>query len=472
MKTANLQATSNPWRVFWLTSAAVFLVSADATILFVAFAAIQSSFPTATSAHLSWVLNAYIIVYAALLVVAGRLADVHGHRKIFLLGVGIFTLASALCGLSPTPAMLISSRALQAVGAALLTPSSLGLVLAVFPVALRPVVVALWGAVGGLAAAIGPTAGAYIVDQWGWQYAFYVNVPIGLITIVRGFFILREHRSGEHSASPDIVGILLLIAGVGLVSLGVVQSGEWGALGSRTVTAVLAGAAILWFFVFWCRHSASPALDLTLFRSATYSYVNLATFCFGLTFTMMFFGAFFFLTQMWGYSLSLAGLAVSPGPLLVIPVAIATGKVAARMGHRSGLILGSLVYSLSGAWMLWQTGHDPHFLTVWLPGMLLSGVGVGMVLPSLSGAAVHALPANRFGVGIAVNTAARQLGSVFGVAATVLLVGGKDVGLQQFHVLYALLIVGGLLTAAFCLPVDTKPTAAVVSPRAARTPIA
>lgn len=458
MTTVSLHGTSNPWKVFWLTSAAVFLVSVDATILFVAFSSIQETFPSVTGAHLSWVLNAYTIVYAALLVAAGRLADIHGHRRLFLLGVGIFTVASALCGLATTPEVLISSRVLQAVGAAFLTPSSLALVLAAFPAAHRPVAVALWGAVGALAAAIGPSVGSYIVDQWGWQYAFYVNIPIGLITLVRGWRVLKEQHSNERSASPDIVGILLLIFGVGLVSLGVVQSGEWGALSMHTVLAVLAGLFLLLVFIFWSLQSASPALDLRLFRNNTFAYANIATFCFGMTFTMMFFGFFFFLTKIWGYSLSLSGLAVSPGPLLVIPVAIVSGKVAAQMGHRLGLVLGGLIFSLGGAWLLYQTGNEAHFLSVWLPGMLLTGLGVGMVLPSLSGAAVHSLAANRFGVGIAVNTAIRQLGSVFGVAATVLLVGSKSVTLQDFHFLYAMLILGGLLTAAFCLAVNTMPS--------------
>ncbi len=460
MKTMNLQSTSNPWKVFWLTSAAVFLVSIDATILFVAFSAIQNTFPSASAAHLSWVLNAYTIVYAALLVPAGRLADRHGHRRVFLLGVGIFTVASALCGMSPAPAMLIAARALQAIGAALLTPASLALVLAAFPVSRRPIAVALWGAVGALAAAIGPSAGSYIIDQWGWQYAFYVNVPIGMIALVRGFIVLPEHRSATRAGAPDIVSSLLLISGVGLVSLGVVQSGEWGALATSTVSTIGAGVLILLGFVYCSRQSASPALDLSLFRNATYRYVNIATFCFGMTFTMMFFGFFFFLTKMWSYSLSLSGLAVSPGPLLVIPIAIVSGKLAARLGHRPGLILGGIIFSLGGAWLFYRTGTEAHFLSVWLPGMLLTGTGVGMVLPSLSGAAVHSLAANRLGVGIAVNTAVRQLGSVFGVAATVLLVGGKNAGLHDFHSLHAMLVVGGLLTAAFCLMVNTKPSTA------------
>jgi EmrB/QacA subfamily drug resistance transporter len=453
----NTENSVNPWRVFWLTSAAVFLVSMDATILFAAFPAIQQTFPASTSAHLSWVLNAYTIVFAALLVAAGRLADVHGHRRIFLLGVGVFTIASALCGLSSSPEMLIAARVLQAVGAALLTPASLALVLGAFPAPKRPIAVALWGAVGALAAAVGPSVGSYIVDQWGWQYAFYINAPIGLITVVRGYQLLQEQRTAEATARPDVVGILLLIFGVGLLSLGVVQSDAWGIFTTRTVSAVLAGVLLLLAFVIWSRRSESPALDLSLFKNPTYSYVNLATFCFGITFTMMFFGFFMFLTKVWGYSLSLSGLAVTPGPLMVIPVAIITGKIAARVGHRTALVGGGIVFTLGAAWLHFAVGTEPRYLATWLPGMLLTGLGVGMVLPSLSAVAAHSLPPNRFGVGIAVNTAIRQIGSVFGVAVTVVLVGGKNVGLADFQMLYVLLMIGGLATAALCLPVNTRP---------------
>ncbi|MFC5476067.1 DHA2 family efflux MFS transporter permease subunit [Paraherbaspirillum soli] len=459
MLASSSQNTSSPWKVFWLTSVAVFLVSIDATILFISFGAIQKTFPHATSAHLSWVLNAYSIMYAALLVPAGRLADMHGDRKIFLFGVTIFIFASALCGLSPSSEMLIAARALQAVGAALLTPSSLSLVLAAFPPAKRPVAVALWGAVAALAGAVGPSTGAFIVDHFGWQYAFYVNVPIGLISIVRGLSALREHRTGEPAVAPDIFGIFLLISGVGLLSLGVVQSGEWGALDMKTVSAVLTGALLLLAFISWSGKSKAPALDLTLFRSANFSYVNLATFCFGITFTTMFFGFFFFLTKIWGYSLSLSGLAVSPGPLLVIPVAIISGKFAARLGHRVSLVLGGFVFAGGAMWLFIGAGPSPQFLSVWLPGMLLTGLGVGLTLPSLSGAAVHGLPGNRLGVGIAVNTAIRQMGSVFGVAATVLMVGGKNVDLPHFQTLFALLVLGGVLTSVCCLAVDTRPAA-------------
>src|SRR5215207_10005480 len=169
----------SPWRTFAIASVAVFLVSLDATVLYAAFPALRRAFPAASAADLSWVLNAYTVVYAALLVPAGRLADLHGRKLIFTTGVALFILASIACGLAPSVTALVIARAVQAIGAALLLPASLAIVLAAFPSTKRAVVVALWGAVSGLAAAVGPSLGTLLVEHLGWESAFFINVPIG-----------------------------------------------------------------------------------------------------------------------------------------------------------------------------------------------------------------------------------------------------------------------------------------------------
>src|SRR6202158_1971722 len=206
--TRSLEAPSSvAWRTLALTSVAVFVVSLDSTVLYVAFPSIRATFAGVSSAQLSWVLNAYTIVFGSLLVPAGRIADRFGHRRIFLLGVSLFTLASALCGLAPSAAALIASRALQAVGAALLMPSSLALVLDAFPVGRRASAVGLWGAVGALAAAAGPSLGSAIVQSLGWRWALYLNLPVGVIAVLRGRVLLRESRAGEQGDLPDALGI-------------------------------------------------------------------------------------------------------------------------------------------------------------------------------------------------------------------------------------------------------------------------
>jgi EmrB/QacA subfamily drug resistance transporter len=433
----------------------VFLVSMDGTMLFAAFSALRTGFPQATAADLSWVLNAYTVVYAAMLIPSGGLADRHGRKKVFLLGVAVFLSASVACGLAIKVEWLVAARALQAMGAALLTPASLSLVLAAFPTNKRAVAVSLWSAVGGLAAAVGPSLGAFVVASLGWQWAFYLNVPLGLFAIWRGAILLTETRQSTTDRPLDFLGMSLLIIGIGALALSVVQaeSPDWSRYELLGIAGL--GMASIIGFVAWARIAAAPLVDLGLFRNATYSYVNLATLSFGIAFSIMFFTFFFYMKSVWHYSLPLAGLAITPGPLLVTPVAALSGRFASRHGHRPLLVVGCLIYAASGLWFLLVPGTEPAYLTQWLPGALLSGMGVGMVLPSLSGAAVSHLPKDHYAVGSAINQAIRQIGSVMGVALTVLLLGSADLQRAEFNVVYLCHILLALITAVLCLPVNT-----------------
>ncbi|HEX5659420.1 MAG TPA: MFS transporter [Polyangiales bacterium] len=452
-------AVSSPWPVFWVASVAVFLVSLDSTMLFAAFRALRVAFPEVSTADLSWVLNAYTVVYAAMLIPSGGLADTYGRKRVFMFGVSLFLLASAGCGLAGSAAWLVAARAVQAVGAALLTPASLSLVLAAFPQAKRAVAVSLWGAVGGLAAAVGPSLGSFVVDSVGWPWAFYLNLPLGLLAMWRGASVLEESVRPEVKRRVDAVGMALLILSVGSLALGIVKSGE-GSLSLVSLIAILsAGCIAMALFVAWARVSKDPLVDLTLFRNVTYRYVNLATLTFGTAFSIMFFTFFFYMTEVWHYDLPHAGLAITPGPLLVMPTAIITGRLAARFGHRPFLVGGSLIYAASGAWFLLVPGTTPDFVRTFLPGLVLSGLSVGMVLPSLAGAAVNRLPTEHYAVGSAVNQATRQIGSVLGVAITVALLGHGGVGRADFSWVYMTHVTLALLTAVLCLPVDTRPVA-------------
>jgi len=451
---------ASPWPVFWVASIATFLVSLDTTMLFAAFNALRHAFGDASAAELSWVLNAYTVVYAAMLIPAGGLSDTHGRKRVFLLGVALFLAASAACGLAGSVGWLVAARVLQAVGAALLTPASLSIVLAAFPQSKRAVVVSLWGAVGGLAAAIGPSAGSWVVHTFGWPWAFYINLPLGGLALWRGVALLTESAKPAAHRRVDAVGMALLVSAVGAVTLAIVESGEprW----SRLELALMGGTglAAAAAFVAWARRAPEPLVDLALFGNPTYRYVNLATLAFGTAFSMMFLAFFFYMTGVWHFSLPQAGLAVTPGPLLVMPTAIITGRLASRLGHRPFLVGGALLYACSSLWFLLVPGAEPDYLRHWLPGLLMSGVAVGLVLPSLSGAAVSRLPAAHYAVGSAVNQATRQIGSVLGVAITVALLGSAALQHGDFNALYVLHAVLALLTALLCLPVDTKPRAA------------
>lgn len=451
----------SPWPVFWVASTAVFLVSMDGTMLFAAFSALRAGFPRATAADLSWVLNAYTVVYAAMLIPSGGLADKHGRKRVFLGGVALFLAASVGCGLAVSVEWLVAARILQAIGAALLTPASLSLVLAAFPTNKRAVAVSLWGAVGGLAAAVGPSLGSFVIASVGWQWAFYLNVPLGILAIWRGAILLTESKQQANTRPLDVFGMGLLIVGTGALALSIVQSESpaW----SRNAWLGVAGLGLssLVGFVAWARVARAPLFDLGLFRAPTYRYVNLATLTFGTAFSMMFFAFFFYMNSIWHYPLPLAGLAITPGPLLVIPVAAVSGRFASKHGHRPLLLIGCLVFASSALWSLLVPGTSPAYFTQWLPGMLLSGIGVGMVLPSLSGAAVSRLPADHYAVGSAINQAIRQIGSVMGVALTVLLLGGAAVQRADFNAVYLCQMTLALITAALCLPVNTMPMVVV-----------
>jgi EmrB/QacA subfamily drug resistance transporter len=451
-----MMARRSPWPVFRIASIAVFLVSIDATVLYAAFPALRRAFAGATPADLSWVLNAYTVVYAALLVPAGRVADLRGRKQMFLVGLVVFLAASLCCGLAGDVTTLIAMRAIQAIGAALLLPASLSIVLAAFPAEQRAIAVSLWGAVSGLAAAVGPSLGSFLVDHWGWPWAFYLNLPLGGYALWRARS-LDESRNPELGARLDVVGVALLIAGAGALALGVVRSEALGWASPGVIGAIAAGAAAIGLFIAWARRVPSPAIDLSLFRDRTYRYINIATLSFGIAFAMMFFQNFLFTTGIWHYSVAHAGLAAAPGPLLVIPTSIVAGRFAARHGHKPLLVIGSVIFALGGVWFIVMPGAEANYWGTWFPGMLFTGTGVGMVMPSLSAAAVAHLPPARFGVGSAVNQAVRQMGAVLGVALTVAIAGRASLQLSDFHTLCACQIGLALITALACLPVDTRP---------------
>jgi EmrB/QacA subfamily drug resistance transporter len=451
---------ASPWPVFWVASVAAFLVSLDSTMLYSAFGALRAGFPTASAAEMSWVLNAYTVVYAAMLIPAGGLSDAHGRKRVFMLGVTLFIAASAACGLAGSVEWLIVARVLQAVGAALLTPASLSIVLAAFPQNKRALTVSLWGAVGGFAAAVGPSLGSFVIENIGWPWAFFINLPIGALSLWFGAYLLTESTRSAHRPKVDGVGMALLVLAVGAMALAIVESESPAWSRAQLVAVAVTGAIALVAFVVWARNVRAPLVDLDLFRHPTYSAVNAATLSFGIAFAMMFFAFFFYVSNVWHYSQARAGLAIAPGPLMVIPVAILSGRLAGRYGHRPFLVGGALLFACAGLWFLLVPGAEPAYVTQWLPGLFLGGAAVGLVMPSLSGAAVSKLPAAHYAVGSAVNQATRQIGAVIGVAITVLLLGHGALQRGDFDLLYKWHIGLALLTALLCTLVNTRPAVA------------
>jgi EmrB/QacA subfamily drug resistance transporter len=448
---------ASPWAILAVTSLAVFAVMLDALVLFVAFPSIERSFSAVSSAELSWVLNGYTIVYGALLVPAGRFADRVGRKRVFLAGAALFTSASMLCALAAAPAWLIAARVLQAVGGAMLTPTSLALTLAAFSQQRRPVAVALWGAVGALAVVAGPPLGSLAVELAGWPGIFFLNLPVGLAALLIGRAIIPESRDEASSPLPDLLGIVLLIASAALLAFGVIESAAWGWGSAWVIGTLFGGAFALMAFVVRSSRVVSPALDLTLFRERTFSLANAGVFVYSIGFTAMFFGSIFFLTRIWGYTLVQAGLALMPGPLMVVLLAPIAGRLAAAYGHRRLLVPGGLVYAAGALVLLVGVSRTPHFLTVWLPSALLTGIGVALILPVLGSAAVQNLPRQKLAVGSGVNQAIRQFGTVLGVSLTFALLGDTPSAVALFHGIYLLMIASGLSVSVLSLGIDTLP---------------
>jgi EmrB/QacA subfamily drug resistance transporter len=435
----------NPWVVFAVSSAAVFLVSVDATIVVAAFPALLQSFAGASPTDLSWVLNAYTILYAALLVPAGRLVDLHGSRRLFLIGVVIFTLASAACGMAPGTGSLIAARVVQAVGGAILTPASLALILGAFPPEKRTAIVGMWSGVGALGAAVGPGAGGILIELATWRAAFLVNLPFGALILWFAWRRLPMLGGAARGEGLDLIGIGLIVAGVSGLTYGIVQIESLGIVAPEVWATISAGAILFIGYGLWARGRRNAAIDIALFEDRTYTLVTLATFVFGIGFAMMFLTSFLFLLEVWGFGQGLTGLAVTPGPLVVILVAVTSGRLVTRVGHRTVIVTGGLVFAAGQLWLSTQVTASPSYLAFWLPLQIVGGAAIGLLLVGLSGAAVAGLPPGRFGVGGAVNNAVRQLGGVMGTALAVVLIGQPATPIAGFQT--AFLSIAGLSAA-------------------------
>ena len=451
-------------RTLTIASLAVLATFLDTTILYVAFPDISATFADTSAAELSWVLNAYTIVFAAMLIPAGKLADRVGHRKVFLAGSIVFTVASMACGLAPSPELLIVFRIVQAVGAAALIPSSLALVMHAFAHDQLPRAVAIWGAAGAVAGALGPTLGAAIVEGLGWRWAFFINLPVGIYTVIAGRRNLHEW-SDPNTPVPSLIGVVLIAAAAGLLSYGLIGTEDHGWLSPQTLGVLAAGLVVLAVFVVHQRHTEAPALDLDLFRIANFRWANLAMLLFGTAFAALFFGSILFLTDVWGWSVLQAGCGVAPGPVIVGLIAPRAGKLAGRIGQRPLLIAGGVLFAGCGMLRLATLGADVNYARDFLPSMLFSGLGVALVFPQLSSVVAQALPPGRAGVGGAASQAVRQFGGTFGVALTVAFLGAAGAAIDGFDPIWWLVVVGGLATSVLVLPMRTATAATHVTGR-------
>jgi EmrB/QacA subfamily drug resistance transporter len=408
--------------------AGAFVAFLDTTIVNIAFPDISASFSGSGRDLLSWVLDGYFVVIAALLVPAGGLADRFGHRRIFMLGLAGFTFASLLCAVAPSLPALIAFRVLQGVGAALIAPASLAIVLDSFPVERRSAGVGLWGAAAAAAAAVGPTLGGALVELSDWRLVFLVNLPLGAAILLAARSRLPEPKITD-SRLPDLPGAAMLALSLAIVTLAIIEGNEWGWGSAPTLACFAAAALLLAAVVYRSRTHPRPIVEPELFRRPSFAIGNLGTLLFSAAFFSVILGNVLFLTSIWGYTVLQAGLATLPGPALSTIVAGPAGRLADRFGHRAVIVPGAVVFA-AGVMVLRSAGAEPDWLGIWLPGALLTGIGIGLAFPTLGSAAVRDVPVDRFATASAVNAAFRQVGAVLGTAILVAIVG-DPVGVSE-----------------------------------------
>jgi EmrB/QacA subfamily drug resistance transporter len=399
---------------------AVFMSSLDLFIVNLAFPYIGKQYPGTSLSELSWVLNGYTIVFAAVLVPAGRWADRIGRRRLFVAGLLGFTAGSLLCGLAPGVEALIAARVIQAAGAGLMVPASLSLLLATVPPAGRARAIGTWAAVGALGAALGPVIGGALV-QLDWRWVFWINLPVGLAAVLLALRIVPESKDEQAHGRPDVLGAVLLAASVGLIAYALVEAPTWG-WGSAGFLGVLAAALASGAAMVWRSHRHhSPVIELQLLRSRTFSGAFAASILYYAGFGAFVLNSVEFLTGVWHYSAVVAGLAIAPGPLMVLPFArVVAPRLAAWLGGPGRVaVIGCVVNAGGQALWLSQIQLHPAYLTHLLPAQLLGGAGVGLSIPTLLSAGSASLTPARFGTGSGILNMARQVGTVLGVAGLV-----------------------------------------------------
>jgi EmrB/QacA subfamily drug resistance transporter len=458
-------AAATPNQVLAIVCVGMVLANLDLFIVNVGLPSIARDFKDTTLEDMSWILNGYAIAYASLLVFFGRLAERHRRNVSFLLGVALFTAASAACAAANSVNVLVAFRVLQAAGAALMTPTSLGLLLASFPPQGRGGAVRTWTAIGGLAAALGPLVGGVLVTA-SWRWIFLVNVPIGLVAMVIGWRMLPE-VPGHDVPRPDPWAALMVTGGIGALIFAIVKVNDLG-LASLNITLSLAVSFVLLaLFVWQCVRSRNPFVDPALFRIRPYTGAALVMAPYSAAFGAMLLSVALWEQTAWGWSALKTGLAIAPGPLLVpITSLLFAGKLIARFGA-SAVITAGILFFVSGS-VCWAVliGLEPNAALVVL-GMVPTGIGVGLTFPTLMGVGTSSLPPSSFATGSGVINMIRQAGLAVGVAIFVAVIGSPASPLARevaFHK-------GWWITAAMAA-LGLIPTLLLIRPKREPAPVA
>jgi EmrB/QacA subfamily drug resistance transporter len=392
---------------------ALFMIMLDNTVVNVALPAIQHDLQISRS-ELEWTVAAYALTFASLLLTGGKLGDLLGRRKIFLVGVAVFTLSSLFCGLSSGASELIAARAVQGVGAALMMPATLSIISATFHARERGMAIGIWAGVSAMALAIGPLLGGIITEHISWNWIFFVNVPIGVAGVITSIFVVPESKDESHEQRLDLPG--LVTSGVGLLALvyALIEGHSYGWSSARILGLFAVSAVALAAFVLLELHQRIPMLDVTLFRNGTFAGANLVA----ILVTLAMFGIFVFfpiyMQTYRGWSPIQAGAALLPWTLMIVILAPIAGKLSDRLGSRWLMAGGMTVVALCCLDLSTVSLHSSFWNM--LPGFVLGGIGMSFVMTPMSAAAMGAVPVDKAGVASGVLNTFRQVGVGLGIA--------------------------------------------------------
>lgn len=391
---------------------ALFMAMLDNTVVNVALPTLTRELGAGVS-QLQWIVDGYVLAFASLLLTGGILGDRYGRKRIFLMGLVIFTLASLLCGLSQSSAQLIAFRALQGVGAGFLMPGTLSILTVTFPPSERAKAIGIWAGVSAFALALGPTLGGWMIEHVGWESVFFLNVPIGVTGLVVAALIVKESKAPE-ARRLDVPGLVLGTAGLFAITFGLIEANQQGWSSPVIIASLTVGVALLGAFLRWEHHTPHAMFPLTFFRIPAFSAGNLVAF----SVSLGMFGTFFFFSLYMqlirGYSAFQAGVRFLPMTVMIIFMAPTAGRIASRYGSRwpmtaglsmaaTGLFIMGFVEATTPFWML-------------IPLFVLMGAGMGMTMTPMTAAVMNAVGSRRAGLGSATTNTSREVGGVFGIA--------------------------------------------------------
>ncbi len=410
--------TQRPWLVLAVLCAGFFMALLDGTIVNIAVPTLIHSIDASYSQVL-WVLDAYLLIFSVLLVTTGRLGDIFGYRRLFLIGVTVFTVASALCGLATSGSQLLAARVLQGVGTALLFPQVISSILTIFPPHLRGRAFGLFGAIAGLAPVCGPIVGGFLLAQAGWRWIFFINIPIGVITIVLTLLHAPAMRSGR-TRRLDLTGVALATAGLTGVVFGLIEGGryDWGTIaGPITIGSVIVtGVVLLVLFVLWQRREKNePLMPLALFATRNFTIGNGVGFVFYAGMMAIPFALVLYLQSARGYSPLETGLVLLPSAIVTAIGSAWTGRLTERIEARHILMSGLGLLAAGLLVLTFTTGPDTGAWGL-LPGLIIIGLGNGATYTPLQQVTMHGVPPHLAGAASGTANTIRQIGTVLGMA--------------------------------------------------------